>query len=72
MEIDGGPSSASAALQSAYDALRAAAASLREPGSTQEGARAGRGALFSLPELFFVNVRKGSFDARSLAPPGER
>lgn len=31
--------------------------------------RAGRGALFSLPELFFVNVRKGSFDARSLASP---
>ena len=48
MEIDGGPSSASAALQSAYDALRAAAASLRESGSTQEGSRAGRGALLKL------------------------
>ncbi len=36
--------------------------------------RAARGALFSLPELVFVNLRKGSFDARSLgagrpAPP---
>lgn len=29
-------------------------------------ARAGRGALFSLPELVFVNIRKGTFDAASL------
>ncbi len=29
-------------------------------------ARAGRGVLFSLPELAFQNVRKGSFDAASL------
>lgn len=29
-------------------------------------ARAGRGALFSLPELAFVSIRKGSFDAASL------
>jgi hypothetical protein len=38
--------------------------------------RAGRGALFSLPELVFVNIRKGTFDAASLrraaaaVPPG--
>lgn len=28
--------------------------------------RAGKGALFSLPELFFVNIRKGTFDAATL------
>ncbi len=28
--------------------------------------RAGRGALFSVPELVFVNIRKGSFDAATL------
>jgi hypothetical protein len=33
--------------------------------------RAGRGLLFSVPELFFVNIRKGSFDAATLpAAPG--
>jgi hypothetical protein len=30
--------------------------------------RAGRGIFFSLPELAFFNVRKGSFDAASLPP----
>jgi hypothetical protein len=34
-------------------------------------ARAGRGVLFSLPELVFFNVRKGSYDAASL-PEEER
>ncbi len=28
--------------------------------------RAGKGALFSVPELFFVNIRKGTFDAATL------
>ncbi len=28
--------------------------------------RAGKGMLFSVPELFFVNIRKGTFDARTL------
>jgi hypothetical protein len=30
--------------------------------------RAAKGALFSFPELAFVNIRKGSFDAASLRP----
>jgi len=37
--------------------------------------RASKGVLFSVPELFFVSIRKGSFDAGTLAggldpPPG--
>jgi hypothetical protein len=32
--------------------------------------RAGKGALFSAPELVFVSIRKGSFDAATLRRAG--
>jgi hypothetical protein len=33
--------------------------------------RAGKGVLFSTPELVFVNIRKGSFDAATLRRAGQ-